>query len=220
MSYRRGFRGRGAFGRGLLLRIITRRIFSRIRTINLAQRRRDDDYLEDFLGFINNFNEDLWNEHHPKIIDSQVYKAGNNGQTVLLKDYFSPLALQFCEEGQSYEPEEFLEYVESELGDIYFNAINIIIEECSVELYELWEACWKPFSTFGTIGIFGTFEEALVDYQNQAKSNFFKNQKELARKGYSWDSYAASKQRSARTAKQFLRANPYGRERSLYIGTE
>lgn len=181
--------------------------------------------LVDDIGIpIEYFNNELWEELSREIIASQIEKAGNPGQETLLgEDYFAGAAINYCAESQeSYDEEEFIEYIEDKLGDVYYSAINIIVAECSVELAEAWEICTQYFlagrsfalsltSYLSTPGrAFASYAAALNNYQINAIANYARRQPVLYARGYAFNSYAASIARSRITASKFLRKNPTG----------
>lgn len=150
------------------------------------------------------FDEDLWEGYYYDIIEAQQDKAGNAGQETLLSDeYFGGDAKQYCRiNGKNYEPEEFISYVKNNLGDDYYYAINIIIEECAIELYEAWD---RSFSNDG-IGdklfggdmgsnrrVYGSFSNALAVYSAAA-----------AKRGYDLSGSAAGNAKNRELNRQSL----------------
>jgi hypothetical protein len=130
-------------------------------------------------------DDNLWEEAYTEVIDSQVDKAGNAGQTTLLgDDYFANYAKDYCKlNGKDYNPEEFISYVKNLLGDDYYNAINEIIDQCSEELYEAWDSSYagdnigeKLFGHLTTSNrIFKSNYSALSNYQAAASRNGYRS---------------------------------------------
>lgn len=130
-------------------------------------------------------DDNLWEESYTEVIESQVDKAGNAGQTTLLgDDYFGNYAKDYCKiYGKDYNPEEFVSYVKNLLGDDYYNAINEIIDECSEELYEAWDYSFagdnigeKLFGSLSTpTRVYGSGAGAMANYQAAAARNGYRN---------------------------------------------
>jgi len=130
-------------------------------------------------------NDSLWEENYTEVIDAQVDKAGNAGQTTLLgDDYFANHAKDYCMlNGKDYNPEEFISFVQGRLGDTYYNAISEIIDECAEELYEAWDYSYagdsigeKLFGNLNTSNrIFKSNYGALSNYQSAAIRNGYRS---------------------------------------------
>jgi hypothetical protein len=155
-------------------------------------------------------DQNLWEESYTEIIESQADKAGNAGQETLLgDDYFGKEAKEHCaENGKDYDPEKFVSDMQFKLGDDYFNAINIIIEECSEELLEAWDNSYggdgMGIEMFRSNTIYGNYSNALSHYSARA----------AARYGSKWNTTAAARSRSSATAAKFLAKNPTGTSRT------
>jgi len=167
------------------------------------------DYYLDAKSLLNNvgsgfFNEQLWEEYYYEVIDSQMDKAGNAGQETLLgEDYFAGSAKRHCMEvGKDYNPQNFVNRMQYELGDNYFYAINEIIEECSIELLDALIAAITG-DQFGKTA-YGNLSNALSIYQARAAGKY----------GVNWNTYEAAAARSRATATRFLAKNPYGTVRA------
>ena len=92
------------------------------------------------------WHEDIWEQGYLEVIGYQAQKAGNSGQETLLgeEEYFPQAAKFFCMSSQqNYDAERFVAYVKQDLGDTYYYAINEIIDECSDELYEVWDMAYQ-----------------------------------------------------------------------------
>jgi hypothetical protein len=162
-------------------------------------------------------DQNLWEDAYTQVIESQVDKAGNAGQETLLGDeYFAGEAKRHCRlVSKDYNPEAFIADMQSSLGDTYYNAINIIIDECAEELIEAWDYSFggdgigdKLFGVFqGGDRVYGSFSNALSVYQSRAAAKY----------GPNWNTTAAAKARSSATAARFLAKNPRGTAR--YPGT-
>lgn len=163
-------------------------------------------------------DQGLWEEYYTELIDSQVDKAGNAGQTTLLgDDYFRKEAKQFCRGvGSSYNPEAFISSVKNGLGDDYYNAISEITEECAIELVEAWDRAYrndgvgeKLFGGYGMGGSrrFSNMESAFASYGAAAARNF----------GANWNTTAGATARSAAAASRFLASNPGGTARRSIV---
>ena len=157
----------------------------------------------------------LWEEYSTEVIEAQIDKAGNAGQETLLgDDYFIKHAQDYCREnGDDYNPEAFVQYLENQLGSDYFNAINIIIEECSEELFEAWDAAYsndgigdKMFGDFYRSNtVYGTFGNAAAAYSVRASAKYG------TRNWYGSKAHLADKRKTITT---FLKNNPGGRSRT------
>ena len=163
-------------------------------------------------GYDGGLNPDLWEEYSTELIEAQIEKAGNAGQETLLgDDYFRKHAIDFCETvSDEYDDRAFVNYMEAELGDEYYNAINEIIDECSQELYEAWDAAYSND---------GVGEESYADFSlsertyptfSQAQSAY------VARANARFGSYGSPAHLAAKrkTIVNFLKANPNGASRT------
>lgn len=160
-------------------------------------------------------DQGLWEEYYNEVIDAQIDKAGNAGQETLLgDDYFRKHAKDYCQNnGEDYNDREFVQYLENELGSDYFNAINIIIEECSEELIEAWDSAYsndgigeKMFGDFYRSNTtFGTFGNAAAAYSIRASAKYG------TRNWYGSKAHLADKRKTITT---FLKNNPGGRSRT------
>jgi len=163
-------------------------------------------------GHDGGLDANLWEEYSTEVIEAQIDKAGNAGQETLLgDDYFIKHAIDFCETvTDDYDDRAFLSYMENELGDTYYNAINEIIEECSQELLEAWDAAYsndgigeKHFADFyNSNSIYGTFGNAARIQQNIGFAKFG---------GFGSAAHLAAKQA---TLVNFRAANPNGLSRT------
>lgn len=111
-----------------------------------AKRSTLDDLedLADLYSAVPQFNEKGWESDYTDIIESMVDYAVNAGQETILTEYFPPPAKRYCSESEEdYDAEAFVDYVSREMGDYYFNAVSLIIEECSLVLVEAWDANYK-----------------------------------------------------------------------------
>jgi hypothetical protein len=71
------------------------------------------------------FNEGFWESNYSDVLESQVDKAGNAGQESILTGDFLDGGTQYCREnGENYNPSEFISYLENYLGDSKYNAIT------------------------------------------------------------------------------------------------
>lgn len=92
------------------------------------------------------FDEQAWEEGINDTLSWAEDQAGNAGQTTLIVDYLSPKVLDYCELTQEeYDPDEFVSVMQDELGDDYYYAINLIIDEMASMLDELRDACHQSF---------------------------------------------------------------------------
>ena len=158
---------------------------------------------------------DLWEEYSTEVIEAQIDKAGNAGQETLLgDDYFRKNAIDFCETvTDDYDDRAFISYMENELGSDYYNAINEIIEECSQELFEAWDAAYsndgigeKHFADFYNANTaYGTFGNAVSAYNTRAAGKY---------KNYNWNGSTAHVAAKRATITNFLKANPNGLSRT------
>lgn len=160
-------------------------------------------------------NPDLWEEYSTEVIETQIDKAGNAGQETLLgDDYFRKHAIDFCETvTDDYDDRAFVNYMENELGSDYYNAISEIIDECSQELFEAWDAAYsndgiadKSYGDFyrGNT-VYGTFANAAAAYSNRAAVKFGNR---------NWNGSTAHLAAKQKTITDFLKANPNGRSRT------
>lgn len=166
------------------------------------------------------FDSGIWEELYTEIIEAQRDKAGNAGQETLLSDdYFGNDAKQYCSNIQEdYTPEGFVNSLQNSLGDDYYNAINIIIDECAEELVEAWDRAFsndgvgeKLFGLDGYFGgggrVYGSFSNALNVYTAAA-----------TKRGYDFSGSAAGNARNRELNKQSLIAwrknNPNGTART------
>jgi hypothetical protein len=157
------------------------------------------------------FYEDIWEELYTEIIEAQQDKAGNAGQATLLgPDYFQNAAKDYCKtSAKDYDPAAFVTSVRIDLGDDYYNAISLIIDECAEELIEAWDRSTsndgvgeKLFG--GSNTVYGNFSNAMAIYSARAAGRY----------GAKWRSTAAANARSAAAARKFLAANPKGTSRT------
>jgi hypothetical protein len=150
------------------------------------------------------FNENYWEANYTEIIESMVDYAGNAGQVTLLTEYFPDPAKLYCSTAEEdYNPEEFVNFVQGDLGDTYFYAINEIVEECSLILQEVWDQAKQTlmegflgpsFSDFPTSGrLFGNNRQALFNYQAAS-----------IRKGYRPSTNAANRRFNSEINRQSL----------------
>jgi len=100
----------------------------------------------DALDVAPKFDEQAWEEGINDTLSWAEDQAGNPGQTTLIVDYLSPKVLDYCELTQEeYDPDEFVNVMQDELGDDYYYAINEIIDEMALMLDELRDACHQSF---------------------------------------------------------------------------
>ena len=86
------------------------------------------------------FSREEWESSYPDVLENAKAKAGNAGQTTILNDYWYPAAEEYCDkEGENFDKESFLDYINNEIGDDKFNAVNIISEEAADELETIWD---------------------------------------------------------------------------------
>lgn len=160
-------------------------------------------------GYDGGLNPDLWEEYSTEVIEYQIGKAGNAGQETLLgDDYFRKHAIDFCETvSDEYNDGEFINYMEAELGDEYYNAINEIIEECSQELYEAWDAAYSNDGVGEEIYADFSLSERTYATFSQAQSAY------IARANARFGSLGSRAHLAAKqkTIVNFLKANPKGR---------
>ena len=156
------------------------------------------------------FDDDNWEEYSNEIIDAQIEKAVNAGQETLLgDDYFRKEAKDYCNEsGSSYNSDDFISYIKGGLGDEKFNAINIIIEECSVELLEAHNDAFN-FGNFSDLynsnTMYGNYSNAAAAYSRSAAARY---------KTQNWYGSKAHLADKGKTITTFLRNNPGGRSRN------
>jgi len=156
------------------------------------------------------FQEDNWEESYNDIIDAQIEKAVNAGQETLLgDDYFRKEAKDYCSEvASAYEPDSFVAYLKGGLGDEKFNAINIIIEECSIELAEAHNEAFN-FGNFSDLynsnTMYGNYSNAVAAYSRSAGAKY---------KTANWYGSKAHLAEKGKTINTFLRNNPGGRSRN------
>ena len=104
------------------------------------------DVIEDALDLAPRFDEAEWESGVQDILSWAEGQAGNPGQVTLINDYLSPKVIQYCAEiEQDFDPEEFVNLMQQELGDTYYYAINEIIDEMALMLDELRDACHQSF---------------------------------------------------------------------------
>lgn len=160
----------------MLFRFLLRGVFRSNGLKNLSRiRGRGGFGAEDALDLLPRFDEQAWEEGINDILSWAEDQAGNAGQVTLIVDYLSPKVLDYCELTQEeYDPTEFVNVMQDELGDTYYNAINEIIDEMASMLDELRDACHQSFMEnlafrFGTGGassrIYGSQENALRIYE-------------------------------------------------------
>jgi len=161
----------------------------------------------------NGFDEGLWEENYSYVIEEQVKKAGNAGQETLLgDDYFAGEAKDYCRDaGMDYDPEDFVSAMQDGLGDDYYNAISVIIDECAEELIEAWDYAFSNDGIgeklFGSIsgggqGVFGSFSNAAAAWQAGAIRKYG---------GLGTPAHIAAKRKTIST---FLKQNPKGLPRT------
>jgi hypothetical protein len=86
------------------------------------------------------FSREQWEYHYPDVLDNAKAKAGNAGQETILNDYWYPAAEEYCDQfGESFDRQDFLNYINNEIGDDKYNAVNIISEEAADELELFWD---------------------------------------------------------------------------------
>lgn len=89
---------------------------------------------------INFWNQDQWEAIFPSVLEAQVEKAGNAGQESILTGEFYNLSYSYLlENGEDYDPEDYVSYLQSNLSGTKYDAISIIIDECANELIEYWD---------------------------------------------------------------------------------
>ena len=170
-----------------------------------------------YLDNLKTFDEGQWEESYTEIIAAQEEKAGNSGQTTLLsqEEYFPGKATDYCKfNGEEYDGTQFVDSMQNDLGDDYYNAIREIIDECADELTEAWAQCWQDeeggdlltsaldFGGFySKYTVYGTFGNARTIYQNRAAARFG---------NYNWNGSAAHLAAKRTTVVNFLKANPKG----------
>jgi hypothetical protein len=104
------------------------------------------DVIEDAIDLAPKFDEAQWESGVQDTLDWAEGQAGNAGQITLINDYLSPKVIQYCVEiEEDFDPEEFVNLMQEELGDTYYYAINEIIDEISLMLDELRDACHQSF---------------------------------------------------------------------------
>jgi hypothetical protein len=104
------------------------------------------DIIEDAVDLAPKFDEAQWESGVQDILNWAEGQAGNPGQVTLINDYLSPKVIQYCAEiEEDFDPEEFVNLMQEELGDTYYYAINEIIDEMSLMLDELRDACHQSF---------------------------------------------------------------------------
>lgn len=163
-------------------------------------------------GYDGGLNPDLWEEYSTEVIEYQIGKAGNAGQETLLgDDYFRKHAIDFCETvSDEYNDFDFINYMEAELGDEYYNAISEIIEECSQELYEAWDEAYSNDGVGEKLYADFSMSERTYATFSQAQSAY------VARANAKFGSYGSPAHLSAKrsTIVKFLKANPQGTSRT------
>lgn len=176
------------------------------RTFYRVNRRSGYRSIQDGLNEGYDFGDDYWEEYSNDIIDAQIGKAVNAGQETLLgDDYFRKEAKDYCSEsGSSYEPDSFVAALKGGLGDEKFDAINIIIEECSIELLEAHDGAFN-FGNFSDLynsnTVYGSFANAAGRINNLVIARFG---------GYGTAKHLAYKKDNINS---FLANNPLGRSR-------
>lgn len=219
MGLRRSFIryvAREAFSAKSLIKKAPRRGFSSLFDAGSALRNVSGGRSGIFGGHL---DQGLWEQNYTDVIEAQADKAGNAGQETLLgPDYFQNSAKDYCKiYGEEFDPDKFISYVKNALGDTYYYAINIIIDECAQELYEAWDSSYggdnigeKLFGVYqgGGRRTYGSFGNALAVYSANAARNY----------GTNWNSNAAANARNAATASKFLAANPKGTARAEMPG--
>lgn len=163
---------------------------------------------EDALDLAPQFDEQSWEEGVNDILSWAEDQAGNAGQTTLIVDEFSPKALDYCELTQEeYDPDEFVNVMQDELGDIYYNAINLIIDEVAEMLDELRDACHQSFMEnavdrlmFGS----GRFLATPRNVYSNTATALFNYQAAAARNGYRTGGTTADNRFNREKNRQFL----------------
>lgn len=142
------------------------------------------------------FDENLWESGYTEVIEAMVQFAGNPGQETLLTEYFPDPAKAYCRNAEKdYDPDAFIQYVKSDLGDTYYYAINEIIEQCALILQEVWDEAKQTFAeglfgqSFGTDfstpnRMFGSDRSALNSYWASAYKNGYKSNDTVANRKY------------------------------------
>lgn len=167
--------------------------------------------VEDAIDLAPRFDEQAWEEGVNDILSWAEDQAGNAGQTTLIVDYLSPKVLDYCELTQEeYDPDEFVDVMKDELGDDYYYAINEIIDEMSLMLDELRDACHESFlenvasrlqSGFRSTSAFFSTPNRVYSSYGAAYSNY---QAAAARNGYRIGTSSADAKFNANKRRQSL----------------
>ena len=176
----------------MLFRFLLRNVFryNGLKNLSRVKGRRGGFGAEDALDLIPRFDEAAWEEGINEILSWAEDQAGNAGQVTLIVDYLSPKVLDYCELTQEdYDPDEFVNVMRDELGDTYYNAINLIIDEMAAMLDELRDSCHESFMEnaafrlgFGSASaflptpnrIYSSYNAAYVAYQGAAIRNGYR----------------------------------------------
>lgn len=156
--------------------------------------------VEDAIDLAPKFDEQAWEEGVNDILSWAEDQAGNAGQTTLIVDYLSPKVLDYCELTQEeYDPDEFVNVMQDELGDDYYYAINLIIDEMASMLDELRDACHQSFLEnaafrlgFGFGSAAAYLDTPTRKYKNMA-SAYTAYQQAAIRNGYKTPTTAANR---------------------------
>ena len=121
----------------------------------LSLSRYDIEDLVDIGSSLPRFDEEQWESGIQEILEWAFDQAGNPGQETLIADFLTEPAEDYCmEKEEEYIPEEFVNTMKDKLGDTYYYAINEIIDEMSLMLDELRDACHQSLME-GAAGLFG-----------------------------------------------------------------
>lgn len=86
------------------------------------------------------FNAEEWESTYPEILDDATYKYGNPGQDVILNEYWIQAAEEFCQNYEDYsegfDRDDFVNYINDDIGDEKYEAVSEITDEASWELEE------------------------------------------------------------------------------------
>lgn len=86
------------------------------------------------------FNAEEWESTYPEILDDATYKYGNPGQDVILNEYWIQAAEEFCQNyddySEGFDRDDFVNYINDDIGDEKYEAVSEITDEASWELEE------------------------------------------------------------------------------------
>jgi hypothetical protein len=118
------------------------------------------------------FDDAAWEKLFDEIIRSKVDLAANPGQEIILRDEFVTKSINYCKSrGKDFNPPDYVRYLESNIREDKFDAIDIIAEDTGEELGEAFESIYGNYGlSFALGGLIGRSRGRVMSRFAEAKA--------------------------------------------------